>query len=145
MSSQWRQQTVNGTASSSVGVGRAGRAVTAAMAPASRDLLADARTPGEPDGFLDRTLRPNVVAVAAPMRPATQPLWLPAGRRAALVASEDAQDGFPERPLKPNVVAVATPVVAVATPMRPATQPLWLPAGRRAALVASEDAQDGHS
>jgi hypothetical protein len=138
MSSQWRQQTVNGTASSSVVASRAGRAITADTASASRDLLADARTPGEPDGFLDRPLRPNVVAVATPMRPATQPLWLPAGRRAALTTSEDAQDGFPERPLKPNVVAVATP-------MRPATQPLWLPAGRRAALTSPEDAQDGHA
>ena len=142
MSSQKRQHTVNCTASSSVvaapGAAGAGRAVTAATAPASRDLLADARTPGEPDRFLDRPPRPNVVAVATAMRPATQPLWLPAGRRAALTTSEDAQYGFPERPLKPNVVAVATP-------MRPATQPLWLPAGRRAALTSPEDAQDGQA
>ena len=101
MSTQWRQQTVNGTASSSVvaapGAAGAGRAVTAATAPASRDLLADARTPGEPDRFLDRPPRPNVVAVATPMRPATQPLWLPAGRRAALTSPEDAQDGQAQR------------------------------------------------
>jgi hypothetical protein len=139
MSSQKREHTVNGTASSSVvaapGAARVGRAVTAATAPASRDLLADARTPAEPDGFIDRPLRPNV-AVATAMRPATRPLWLPAGR-AALTTSEDAQDGFLERPPKPNVVAVATP-------MRPATRPLWLPAGRTL-LTSPEDAQDGHA
>ena len=140
MSSQKRQRTVDGTASSSVvaapGAARVARAVTAATASTSRDLLADARTPGEPDRFLDRSLRPNVVAAAAAMRPATRPLWLPAGR-AALTTSEDAQDGFLERPPKPNVVAVATP-------MRPATRPLWLPVGRTV-LTIPEDAQDGHA
>ena len=95
MSCQKRQLTVNGTASLSAvavpGVARAGRAVTAAMAPASKDLLADARTPCEPEGVLDGRLKPNVVAVATPMRPATQQLVLPAGR-IALTGSAEAQD-----------------------------------------------------
>ena len=84
MSRKNRKLTVNGVPSSSAvvpGAVQAGRAVTAAMtAPASRDLLADATTPSEPEGSLDRRPEPNEVAVATPMTPATEPLVLPADR-----------------------------------------------------------------
>ena len=84
MSRKNRKLTVNGVPSSSAvvpGAVQVGRAVTAAMtAPASRDLLADATTPSEPEGSLDRRPEPNEVAVATPMKPATEQLVLPAGR-----------------------------------------------------------------
>jgi len=84
MSRKNRKLTVNGVPSSSAvvpGAVQVGRAVTAAMtAPASRDLLADATTPSEPEGSLDRRPEPNEVAVATPMTPATERLVLPADR-----------------------------------------------------------------
>jgi hypothetical protein len=92
MSSEKRQLTVNGALSSSAVVPaavQAGRAVTVAMtAPASRDLVVDATTPCEPEGSLDRRPKPNVVAVATPMTPATKRLVRPAGRTARTSSGE---------------------------------------------------------
>jgi hypothetical protein len=92
MSGQKHQLTVNDEALSAAvapGAVRAGRAVKGAMAaPAGKDLLADAKTPCEPESSLDRRPKPNVVPVATPLRPAEKRVVLPASRTARTTSGE---------------------------------------------------------